>query len=67
MVTQPTLYKFALCTVDGDALGTVAFEQAYFDRGDVIRQGPAGDLRVVNVIETEQPGHLWILFVEPAR
>jgi hypothetical protein len=58
MVTQPRLYKFALCTTDGDALSSIAFERAYFDKGEVIRQGPAGALRVVHLIEPDAPGQL---------
>jgi hypothetical protein len=65
VVTQPTLHRFALCTVDGDALGTVVFERAWYDPGEIIRHGPGGDLRVVHTILPERVGDILVLFVEP--
>jgi hypothetical protein len=40
MVSQPRLYRFAMCTTDGDALGTVMYDRACFDPGEIIRQAP---------------------------
>jgi len=60
------LFRYALVTTDGDALGTVAFARSDLRPGDVIPHGPERSLRVVNVIEPERDDQLPVLVVEPA-
>jgi hypothetical protein len=60
------VFRYALVTTDGEALGEVAFAVPSWQAGDVIPQGAAGDLRVVQVLEPERQGRLPVLVVEPA-
>jgi hypothetical protein len=59
------VFRFALISTDGDALGAVAFARGDFEPGDVIPQGPGRSLRVTAVVEPEQDGELPLLVVEP--
>jgi hypothetical protein len=47
-------------------LGVVAFARSDFEPGDVIPQGAAGDLRVLNVLEPDRDDELPVLVVELA-
>jgi hypothetical protein len=61
---------FRLALVDAEnaeCLDVVAFARSDFESGDVIQQGPVGDLRVVNVLEPERDGQPPVLVVELAE
>jgi hypothetical protein len=58
------VFRFALVSTDGDALGPVAFACQDFKPGDTIPQGRGASLRVVRVIEPENDGELPLLVVE---
>jgi hypothetical protein len=57
------VFRFALISTDGDALGPVAFVRSDWKPGDVIPQGRAS-LRVVQVIDPEEAHQLPVLVVE---
>jgi hypothetical protein len=61
------VFRFALITTDGDALGPVAFARPDFQPGDVIPQGPGRSLRVVNVVFPDRDDELPLLVVERAE
>ena len=48
------VFRFALITTDGDALGPVAFVRSDFKPGDVIPQGQGHSLRVTAVVEPDR-------------
>jgi hypothetical protein len=48
------LFRFALISSDGEALGPVAFARGDWKPGDIIPQGPGRNLRVVNAIEPDR-------------
>jgi hypothetical protein len=60
------VFRFALITTDGEALGPVAFARPDFKPGDIIPQGRAS-LRVVKVVPVEGDDELPLLVVEPAE
>jgi hypothetical protein len=61
------VFRFAMIDADElECLGVVAFARSDFEPGDVIPQGAAGDLRVVNVLEAEREDRLPVLVVELA-
>jgi hypothetical protein len=64
--TSGDVFRFALITTDGDALGPVAFARSDFKPGDVIPQGRGASLRVVNVVEPDRDGELPLLVVDLA-
>jgi hypothetical protein len=51
---------------NAESLGVVAFACSDFEPADVIQQGAAGDMRVVNVLEAEREDRLPVLVVELA-
>ena len=60
------MFRFALVTTDGDALGPVAFARSDFKPGDVIPQGRGRSLRVTAVVEPDREDELLLLVVELA-
>jgi hypothetical protein len=50
-----------------ESVGVVAFARSDFEPGDGIPQGPAGGLRVVEVLEPEREDQLPVLVVELAE
>jgi hypothetical protein len=60
------VFRFALITVDGEALGPVAFARPDFNEGDIIPQAKGRNLRVTAVIEPDRAGELPVLVVELA-
>jgi hypothetical protein len=47
------VFSFAMIVADNaECVGVVAFARSDFEPGDVLPQGPAGNLRVVNVLES---------------
>jgi hypothetical protein len=61
------MFRFALVSTEGEALGEVAFARGDWRPGDVIPQGPGRNLRVTAVVEPEQEGDLPLLVVESAE
>jgi len=59
--------RYALITTDGDALGQVAFVRRNFQPGDLIPQDKGQLVRVVHVIEPDEPYELPLLCVELVR
>ena len=59
------MYRFALITTDGEALGTVAFIRNTFTAGDLIPQARGRNLRVTAVIPPDRDDELPLLVVEP--
>lgn len=60
------MFRFALISTEGDALGPVAFARGDWKAGDVIQQGRGRSLRVTAVVAPEVDGELPLLVVEPA-
>ena len=58
------MFRYALVTTDGDALGEVAFAVSSWNAGDLIPQGSAGNLRVVQVLAPEREDQLPVLVVK---
>ena len=61
------MFRYELITIDGGALGVVAFARRDFQKGDTIPGDGAGNLRVVNVLEPVLEGQLPVLVVEQAE
>ena len=61
------MFRYALVTTDGDALGEVAFAVSSWNPSDLIPEGSAGNLRVVQVLAPEREDQLPILAVEKAQ
>ena len=59
--------RYSLITADGEALGQVAFVRRNFQPGDLISQGKGGVVRVVHVVEPDEPYELPLLCVELVR
>jgi hypothetical protein len=61
------VFSFAMIVADNaECVGVVAFARSDFEPGDVLPQGPAGNLRVVNVLESAREDRLPVFFVELA-
>ena len=61
------MFRFALVDAENaESLGVVAFARPDFKPSDVIPQGAAGNLRVVQVLEAEREDRLPVLVVEIA-
>jgi hypothetical protein len=61
-----SVFRFALVSTDGDAIGPGAFARSDFKPGDVIPQGSGRSPRGVNVIEPEREDQLRVIVVELA-
>ena len=60
------MFRYALISSDGEALGPVRFARRDFNPGDLIPQGLASP-RAVNVVEADEPDELPLLMVESAE
>ena len=63
------MFRFTLVDAENaESLGVVPlFARPDFEPGDLIPQGAAGNLRVVNVLEPEREDQLPVLVVERAE
>jgi len=59
--------RYSLITAEGEALGQVAFVRRNFQPGDLISQGRGGMVRVVHVVEPDEPYELPLRCVEFVR
>jgi len=56
--------RYALLTVDGKDLGTMALGRPDWPTGSILYLGKSGKLRVVRLVQAEHEGHLDVLVVE---